>query len=287
MQEIAPQVFIEKSYPGVTLGAINSSHNLTLIDAPLRPDDIRLWRASLANINGSLERLLINLDEHFDRTIGARQVECMVVSHEKMNQLFKDRPVTFKSQTVETGADWELQNGLGSIRWAPPDIAFSHRLEINWDDHPILLEYHPGPSACPIWVELPQQKVVFVGDTVVPFAPPFLACADLPAWQQTLNLLLSTKYKDFAIVSGRGGLVDHAAVKEQSKFLEKVEHQLVKLAEKKGPLGEIEKAAHALLKNFEVDAEKVSHYTLRLTWGLQQYLKHHPEDRRHCRRRRR
>jgi glyoxylase-like metal-dependent hydrolase (beta-lactamase superfamily II) len=277
MQEIAPHIFIETSYPGVTLGAINWPHGLILIDAPLRPDDIRLWRTTLANMNGGLDRLLINLDEHFDRTIGARQVECMVAGHEKMNLLFRDRPVTFKSQTVETGADWELQNGLGSIRWAPPDISFSHSLEINWDEHPIQLQYHPGPSACSIWVELPHQKIVFVGDTIVPFAPPFLASADLPAWKETLALLLSPKYKEYTIVSGRGGVVEHTAVHEQVKFLEKVEHQLVKLVEKKNSPGEVERSAHLLLKSFEMNDEKTGHYLLRLTWGLQQYLKHHPE----------
>jgi glyoxylase-like metal-dependent hydrolase (beta-lactamase superfamily II) len=277
MQEIASHIFIETSYPGVTLGAINWPHGLVLIDAPLRPDDIRLWRSTLANMNGGLDRLLINLDEHFDRTIGARQVECMVAGHEKMNLIFKDRPITFKSQTVETGADWELQNGLGSIRWAPPDISFSHQLEINWDEHPIVLEYHAGPSACNIWVELPHQKIVFVGDTIIPAAPPFLASADLPAWKETLSLLLSPKYDEYQLVSGRGGLVDHAAIREQLKFLEKVEHQLARLVDKKNSPGEIEKAAHTLLRNFEVDGEKTNHYLLRLTWGMQQYLKHHPE----------
>mgnify|MGYP000858752044 FL=1 len=277
MQEFSPHVYIETGFPGVTLGVIQWPHSLILIDAPLRPDDIRLWRSMLANMNTAPDRLLVNLDEHFDRTIGARQVECMVAGHEKMSLLFRDRPVTFKSQAVETGAEWELQNGLGSIRWAPPDISFSHRVEINWDEHPVVLETHPGPSTCSIWVELPHQKIVFVGDTVIPAAPPFLASADLPAWKESLALLLSPKYKDYTIVSGRGGLVDHGVVREQGKFLEKVEHQLARLAEKKGQPAEIEKAAHGLVKNFEGETGRMEHYLLRLTWGLTQYLKHHPD----------
>lgn len=277
MQEIASHVYIETSYPGVTLGAINWPHGLVLIDAPLRPDDIRLWRATLASMNGGVDRLLVNLDEHYDRTIGSRQLECMVAGHEKMTQLFRDRPVTFKSQTVETGAEWELQNGLGSIRWAPPDISFSHQLEINWDTHPMNMEYHPGPSACCIWLELPDQKVVFVGDTIIPGAPPFLAQADIPAWRDTLNLLLTPKYKDFKLVSGRGGVVDQNEVKNQLKFLEKVEHQLQRFAEKKGTTDELEKISLALAKGFEADADRLNHYKLRLNWGLTFYLKRHPD----------
>ena len=41
MQEISPKVFIETSYPGVTLGAIDWTHGLILVDAPFRPEDIR------------------------------------------------------------------------------------------------------------------------------------------------------------------------------------------------------------------------------------------------------
>lgn len=277
MQEIASHVYIETAYPGVTLGAINWPHGLVLIDAPLRPEDIRLWRATLASTNGGVDRLLVNLDEHYDRTVGARQLECMVAGHEKMNQLFRDRPVTFKSQTVETGAEWELQNGLGSIRWAPPDISFSHQLEINWDAHPLHLEYHTGPSACCVWLELPDQKVVFVGDTIVPDAPPFLAAADIPAWKDTLNLLLTPKYKEFTLVSGRGGVVDHNEVKTQLKFLEKIEHQLQRFVEKKGSADELDKIALALAKTFEVETDRMNHFKLRLNWGLTHYLKRHPD----------
>jgi hypothetical protein len=278
MQEIAPNIYIETGLPGVTLGAINWRHGLLMIDSPLRPDDIRYWRATLANMVGGMERLLINLDEHYDRTLGARQMECMVVGHEKLNTLFKDRPVTFKTQAQETGAEWELQLGLGSIRWAPPDISFSHALSIYWDADPILMEAHAGPSFCSIWVDLPAQKIIFIGDTVIADAPPFFSHADLPAWKESLNLLLSPKYHDYLFVSGRSGMVTHHQVKSQLKFFEKVEHQLEKIREKDNSLLEIERACHHLVKNFDVKAAVEEHYYLRMYNGLQQYLKLHAES---------
>ncbi len=64
MQEIASHVFIETDYPGVTLGAINWQHGLILIDAPFLPDDIRLWRTATMTLTHSIERLMVNLDEH-------------------------------------------------------------------------------------------------------------------------------------------------------------------------------------------------------------------------------
>ena len=71
MQEIASHVYIETSFPGVTLGAINWPHGLIQIDAPFRPEDIRTWRAELITMSGGVERLLVNLDAHFDNGLEA------------------------------------------------------------------------------------------------------------------------------------------------------------------------------------------------------------------------
>jgi len=65
MQEIAPHIFIETAYPGVTLGAISWPHGLILVDSPYRTDDVRVWRTSLLNMSGGIDRILVNLDAHF------------------------------------------------------------------------------------------------------------------------------------------------------------------------------------------------------------------------------
>lgn len=120
MQEIAHGIYIENSYTGVTVGAINLSRGLLLVDAPPRPEDTRSWRAGLLNLGGGVERMLANLDAHPDRTLGVRALECTVVAHEKTAQVFRTRPTAFKSQDIETGAEWEQMAGLTSIRWSPP-----------------------------------------------------------------------------------------------------------------------------------------------------------------------
>ena len=182
MQEIAANIFIETSYPGVTLGAVCMPHGLVLMDAPFRAEDARSWRSALVNLGGGVDRLLVNLDAHFDRTLGTRGMDCTVVAHEKVAQVFRNRPVTFKTQGSETGSEWEQYNGLGSIRWAPPEITFTESMNIHWEDQPLCLVSRPGPAAGAIWAELPEQKVLFLGDAIVKDQPPYLAWADLPAW---------------------------------------------------------------------------------------------------------
>ena len=100
MQEIAHNVFIETGYPGVTLGAINRQRGLIQIDAPFRPDDIRAWRTALFALSGGVDRLLVNLDAHYDRTLGSRQIECTVVGQERLTQYLKDRPINIRPQGI-------------------------------------------------------------------------------------------------------------------------------------------------------------------------------------------
>jgi len=275
MQEISPHVFIETGYPGVSLGAISWPHGLILVDAPFRPDDVRLWRTTLLNMSGGVDRLLVNLDAHYDRTLGTRLMECTVCGHEKMVQVFRDRPVTFKAQTIETGAEWELYNGIGSVRWAPPEISFSQNINIFWDGNPMLLEYHPGPSPESIWLNLPDEKIVFVGDTVVPNAPPFLAAANIAEWQAALALLLSADFQDFTVISGRDGVVVRDEIQKQVRFLQSVDEIMQEFLENKTSSDELEKHIPRLLKQFEIPEGKREHYWMRLKWGLQHYYAVH------------
>jgi glyoxylase-like metal-dependent hydrolase (beta-lactamase superfamily II) len=275
MQEIAPHVYIENSYAGVTLGAISLSLGLVLFDSPFRQEDTRSWRSGLLNLGGGVDRVLVNLDAHFDRTLGTRAMDCTVAGHEKMAQAFRNRPVTFKTQASETGAEWEQYNGLGSIRWSPPEITFTERMQIYWDDDPVALESHPGPGTGAIWAILPGSQVIFVGDAVVANQPPFLANADLPAWITALQRLLEPQYQNYLLVSGRGGLVTHDQARDQVRFLEKVHNQLESLAKQNAAVEEVIALTSGLLKEFEPAGQRQIQYQQRLQWGLRQYYLRH------------
>ena len=275
MQEISPKVFIETGYPGVALGAIDWTHGLILVDAPFRPEDIRSWRSNVMNMGGGVDRLLINLDAQMDRNLGVRAMDCTVVGQEKLIQIFRTRPITFKPFGSETGAAWEQYDNFGSIRWALPEITFSHQLQISWDESVILLESHPGPSPAAIWVNLPKQSVIFIGDAVVVDQPPFLAAADLTPWIEDLHQLLSSPYRNFLFVSGRGGLITHDQIRDQIKFLERVQKQLENLAAKKGTPDDTSHLVGGLLKNLKYPSNKDSLYQKRLQYGLNQLFRHH------------
>lgn len=275
MQELGHHTYIETGYAGVTLGAISWSHGLILIDAPFRADDARSWRAALLNLGGGVDRMLVNLDTHFDRTLGVRAMECTVVGHEKMAEVFRNRPVTFKTQGAETGAEWELYNGLGSIRWVPPEITFSQNMVIHWDESPLALDSHPGPAAGAIWASLPEQRIVFVGDAVLPDQPPYLASSNLPLWIEQLKKLLTPAYQDYLVVSGRGGPVAQQQIYQQIRILEKTLRMLAALAEHKAPAADTERLVNDLMVDFSGQSQRENQFRQRLKHGLHQYYVRH------------
>ena len=281
MEAIGKNVYIEDKYLGVTLGVISQPRGLVLIDAPPSPEDSRMWRASLMGMGNGPERLLVNLDSHPDRTLGARAMDCTVIAHEKTAFAFRNRPNTFKAQGDETGANWEAIPGLGSVRWAPPEISFTHQLSLRWGETPILLESHPGPTRGAVWAILPEQKIVFVGDAVLKGQPPFLAHADLPAWIEALGVLQS-EYKGFTVVSGRGGVVTSQIVKHQADVLKRMRDKLDKLGKKRSAVASADKLAEQMLKDFKAPAARQKQYTQRLRYGIHHYyVRHYQSSSRH------
>ena len=117
MQELAHHVYIETSYAGRHTRGDQLVARVDLDRCPFPPEDARSWRSALVNLGGGVDRLLVNLDAHFDRTLGVRAMDCTVVGHEKMAEIFRNRPITFKTQGQRQGPNgncitaWEASAG--------------------------------------------------------------------------------------------------------------------------------------------------------------------------------
>ena len=273
MRQIDEGIFYEDSFPGVTLGALVFSEGIVGIDAPLRSDDARSWRTMLMNHRGWKNRLLVNLDSHPDRTLGAKAMETTIVTHFSTAETLQNRSTIFKGQGIDSGSEWESYNEAIGMRWASPEITFKEKMILHWNGSEIHLEHHPGSTREAIWVVLPAEGVIFVGDTVVIAQPPFLAHADLSLWESELDLLLKS-YKDYVIISGRGGPASNEDVHELRKFIRNVARRMEHQA-KKGSLPDVtEKMVPSLLAKFEFPRIKSEAYAKRLQHGLYQCYLH-------------
>ena len=229
MEKIGNGIFIENAYSGVTLGGLIQPFGTIFIDAPLRAEEGRMWRATLNGLGGGNNRLLVNLDAHPDRTLGARIMECTILAHQKTAQVFRSRPSVFKGQNADSGSEWETYDEAVGTRWAVPDITFSQRIVLHWGGPDIILEHHAGPTPGAIWVDIPETMTVFVGDCVLADQPPFLANADIPTWIESLDVLESS-YQGYTIISGRGGAIPFDAVQKLRNQLALIQNELERIA---------------------------------------------------------
>ncbi|MBW8010157.1 MAG: hypothetical protein FVQ83_02790 [Chloroflexi bacterium] len=275
MKEIDNGIYIEDAYPGVTLGALVMKRGTLLIDAPPHPGDGHSWLTFLRSKGSKSDRVLILLDSHTDRSLGTQAMDSAVLAHEKTVAVFKGRSAIFKAQVINSGAEWETCSGLSGIRWAHPNMLFSQHAQLPWGDFEVIIEHHPGPEPGASWVILPEQKIVFVGDAVLVKQPPFLENADIPTWINTLNMLLSKPYRDFSIISSRGGPVAIQAIRDQRKFLKSIQKRIERLAKRIPSPETTEKLSTSMLSNFSFPTRLKTMYFQRLAYGLFQYTTRH------------
>ena len=274
MKEIVKNIYMEDAYPGVMLVAIVREEGTFLIDSPLRPDDGRSWQSVIYGIGKSPNKLLVNLDSHPDRMLGDRAMECTVIAQAQTHEVAKERSTIFKSQNFEYGAEWEICGGLSGIRWQYPHLFFSEHLILNWEND-IIMEHHPGPEAGACWVILPDEKLVFVGDAVVVDEPPYLAFADIPAWVDSLDLLLSKEYEEYRIFSSRSGEVDQEQIKEFRNYLKDIHKRIEKLAKREVDSEDTEKLVSKFMPKEVEDQTFEALFTKRLKVGLFEYYQNH------------
>ncbi|MEA3351542.1 MAG: hypothetical protein U9Q82_13055 [Chloroflexota bacterium] len=275
MQSISDKIYYEDSYAGVTLGAVTMPGGTLLIDAPLRSDDARTWKAALLTQSHGNHRLTVILDSHIDRTIGSGIIKYPILAQKKTDQVFDDRSALFKGGKIKSGAEWEHYPNIKGTPWAQPNITFTNQLTLHWSNPDVHIEHHPGPTPEASWVHIPSEKILFIGDAVTPNQPPFLARADLETWHQTLNLLASRRFYDYTIVSGRGGFINAEITREQRKFLKSVRGRLNTLAKHNAEPKETQEMIPALLEKISYPPEMETFYTQRLQYGLEQYYKRH------------
>ncbi len=271
MREINPGIFIEFS-SGMTLGAIYDDPALVLIDAPFSWENAKQWRSELKILTSEAPLMVIHLDAHLDRTIGARYFNCMIAGQSQLMDVFNNRPATFKAIPNNTGAAWEECNSMNSFRWVDPEITFSDSIDFRLPHLTLHMEHHIGPSPSSSWAIIPERDVIFIGDTVVRNQAPFLEDANIANWIASLELLKSSQYSQFTLISGRDGIVNKDDINRMEDFLWEVNKcaGLISGYETQDKILEIR---NELLsgKTIHIDDHFSEISKKRLSYGLKQY----------------
>ena len=278
MDQISEHVFIEDEFPGVVLGALNLPHGLVMVDAPLQGSDVAAWRGRLANLGGGVDKLLVLLDTHLDRSYQVHSMGANIICHANTAEIVELRATTSHSQDNKTGALWEMHNIPLESHALIPDFTYSDKASIYWNGDPLLITHHPGAHLAGSWLLYEPEKIVFVGDSVVRGQPPFLGWSDLDVWLDDLTLLQSDAFADYQIISGRSGIVSQEDVNRMIDFLLAARNEIQGLNYQKKRDEAFHNAVDQLLDQIGYDPIYKEHHRQRLQWGLSQYLQRHPSS---------
>lgn len=270
MKQIAPDVTIEQNSLGLYAGIVQTETSMVLIDSPLKPVDGGFWKTTVEQNECSEHCYMIVLDTNYDRLLSIKGCDCVLVSHADAIS-----PIRLRTPKVSEDSQQPSENSESVVsgnRMLPPEIIFDTELSLHLDSLQVNLEHHPGSNHAGIWVIIPEREIVFVGDTVVVDQPPFLAYANLKAWEKDLNLLLSDQFSDYQIASSRSGVVDRDQIKTMSKHIAMIRNIFETLMESKVPIEQWYDRIPQIISKFNhVDLFNSELFYNRLRWGITMY----------------
>ena len=226
MQKLTENVYTETKIRGCNPSIVFTKEGSVFVDTAQ-------WISTLLEMRAfALERgpikALINTESHIDHIFGNHWFagECPVIAHENLEKTFWKIPPAFNQTTYDYSVDVIARQDPDALHLMPseedyvlntPTVTFSDKLFFKLGDHNFRLYYTPGHSDANISVYVPEERTVFVGDTVFSGCQIWLHTVDFDALFKTLHFL-STLDVDH-IVPGHGEVVDKRYLKYQTAFL--------------------------------------------------------------------
>lgn len=226
MEQVTKNVYTETKIRGCNPSIVFTKEGSIFIDTAQ-------WITKLIEMrNFALERgpirYLINTESHIDHIFGNHWFagECPVIGHENIAESFWKIPPSFNMTTYDYSVDVLARQDPDGLPLMPkeseyilnmPDITFRDRMSFKLGDHNFHLYYTPGHSDANISIYVPEEKVVFVGDTVFSDCQIWFHSIDFDALFETLDFL-GTLDVDY-IIPGHGPVVDKNYLFQQKAFL--------------------------------------------------------------------
>ncbi len=265
MEEIAPDIYVETGYRGVNVGCILTEVGVICVDTPLLPGDARHWRARIAEFTDHPIRFVIYTNHRQDRVLGTEFLGGRPVAHEMAwPAMASYTEEAFRQALVaELG---EQDPAIEKVTVRLPEITFSRHLILPVDGQEIRLLHATGTA---LWVYVPEQRVLFAGDTVVVGAVPGLEQMDLEAWLAALERLRQGEIAVDLIVPAYGPVSDLSAVGPMIAFLEQVRDAVGAFCQAGRPRTELIELIPDLLAPLTLSAQSPEEAEVLLRQGLE------------------
>lgn len=221
MEEIAPGVFVETSYPPYNLALIRVNGGALAVDLPPHPDHARQWLDAAQSAVGKIKYVILS-DAAPERQAAAGLSDYPLIATAATQRLIMGHEERGWRELLETvaGQYAEESRKMLLLKQRRSTLSFNNCFDMHTDK--ILLHFEAAPGGPPgaLWITLPEHHLLFAGDTVaVDEPPPLENSTDSKSWFEALGVLLG-RTEIHHVVAGRGSTpVLRGAVEQQREFV--------------------------------------------------------------------
>jgi glyoxylase-like metal-dependent hydrolase (beta-lactamase superfamily II) len=226
VEHVTPNVFSETKLRGCNPSFVTTSDGVVVIDTPQLPTRAVEMRA-LAEARGPI-RYLVNTEHHVDHIFGNYYFKGAgtVVHHQGVYDNFMVvgpdlDPFAYAAEAIPTDdpdgqaifpdrATYERDPNKGRI-------VFSGDLTLRVGEHTFQLLHTPGHTPGQVAVYVPEERVVFTGDTVFSECQTWLMSSNVPQWLEALERIRSLEFDH--LVPGHGPITTKAYLATQREVL--------------------------------------------------------------------
>ncbi|MEW5992738.1 MAG: MBL fold metallo-hydrolase [Chloroflexota bacterium] len=227
MEPVTANVFTNTKLRGCNPSFVTTSDGVVVIDTPQLPSRAVEMRA-LAESHGPI-RYLINTEHHVDHIFGNYWFKGAgaVVNHQGLYDRFmvvgpELDPFAYAHEALPTDdPEGEAIFPERGEYYRDPNkgtIVFTGDLTLRVGDHTFHCLHTPGHTPGQLAVHVPEERVVFTGDTIFSGCQTWLMTSDVPQWLEALERIRTLDVD--RIVPGHGPVVGKDYLDVQRSHLE-------------------------------------------------------------------
>jgi cyclase len=198
MEHVTANVFTETKLRGCNPSYVTTSDGVVVVDTPQLPTKALAMRRE-AEGHGAI-RYVINTEHHVDHIFGNYYFKGAgtVVHHQGVFDRFmipgpELDPFAYAAEAIPTDdPDGAAIFPERDVYYADPNkgrIVFTDDLTLRVGDHTFRLLHTPGHTPGQIAVHVPEERVVFTGDTVFSECQTWLMTSDVDQWVDALEFI--------------------------------------------------------------------------------------------------
>ncbi len=214
MQQVSRSVFVETNFYGCNPAFVVTSGGVVMIDGPFMPSDALAWRKEI-EARGDVA-YFIQMEHHRDHMACNGFFGGVVISHPGTREAFPYVVARARQGVAQDEPEHLSLWDANPPRY--PAVTLTDKATLYVGDHTFEIMSLPGHTANELAVVVPEERVVFVSDTVSNRRQVYFIEAFPFQWLESLKKIESLDVD--AIVTGHGEVCDRAYLKEFSAFIE-------------------------------------------------------------------